>query len=39
MPIGYLVAVTLVALGTLFALAPLRRPWPLSNRALKVFDQ
>ena len=30
MPIGYLVAVTLVALGTLFALAPLRRPSPLS---------
>jgi hypothetical protein len=30
MPIGYLVAVTLVALGTLFALAPLRPPSPLS---------
>jgi hypothetical protein len=30
MPIGLLVAVTLAALATLFALAPLRRPWPLS---------
>ena len=31
MPIGYLVAVTLVALGTLFALAPLRRPSPSAS--------
>ena len=29
MPIGYLIGVTLVALGTWFALAPLRRPRPL----------
>ncbi len=33
MPIGYLVAVTLVAWCTLFALAPLRRP-----RALGVMS-
>jgi acetyl esterase/lipase len=30
MPIGYLVTVTLLASATLFALAPLRRPGPLS---------
>jgi uncharacterized membrane protein len=30
-PIGYLVAVALVGWCTLFALAPLRRPWALAR--------
>jgi hypothetical protein len=30
-PIGYLIPVALVALGTLFALVPLRRPWALGG--------
>jgi hypothetical protein len=30
-PIGYLLTLTLMALGTLFALAPIRRPRPLAT--------
>ena len=31
MPVGYLWSVAVVALGTLLALRPLRRPWPLGT--------
>jgi acetyl esterase/lipase len=31
MPIGYLIPVALAALGTLFAMVPLRRPWALGG--------
>ncbi|GAA1091519.1 alpha/beta hydrolase [Kitasatospora arboriphila] len=36
MPVGYLWTVAFVAAGTLFALAPVRRPWPLDDLSFRL---